>query len=253
MSFWLKSVTIGTFWRCGTKFLSITCNLLTWNDSLFLIEEQYCPIYQTQTLFTLFDAEKILLQIDHFTEKILSQVFIPVKSLTFWTWHSWIQMLSFWNYCYYGALLLPWHPQICGIICATWMMGLRLPDGCAGGEGEPWQKCFLTGFYPPRPSALVQWEEQRHLLFIPFPILTNTSLPPPQTTDHFDGISPLSVDWPTLFFSLSMFLMVICLQPSWAAAHAPTTNWVNHLVDSQCTWRQSNSGHFLAWPSTTLI
>ena len=55
-----------------------------------------------------------------------------------------------------------------------------------GLEGAVWlctvqererEKCFLTGFYPPRPWALVQWEEPRHISFLLFqfsPLLSSS-------------------------------------------------------------------------------
>ena len=82
-----------------------------------------------------------------------------------------------------------------------------------GLEGPGWfcrrrEKCFLTGFYPPRPWALVQWEEQRHLYFLfqlsPFfPFLLHKQL--------------ISLTWSVLFgrltkYGVSMFFMLGCFQ-----------------------------------------
>ena len=82
---------------------------------------------------------------------------------------------------------------------------------------RPWKKEFSDQILSPRPWALVQWEEQRHWLFIP---------------TAFPNLIPSWSNWSAWLdqSSLSRLLLQFCLmiKLTWPIPHVSAPNGVNH-------------------------
>ena len=166
----------------------------------------------------------------------------PVFFFTFrmYAWHSWIliYILCFWNYWDYWGSSSP----------LTSLDLCDMNDGLEGRmvvqeEGETLAKVFSDRILSPQAVGTGAVRGTKAFTFYSFS--NSHHLPSCSSTNNWSLWQDQSSFSRLTNSGFSMFLMVIYLQPTWATLHVSTTNWVNHLVDSQCTWRQSNSGHLL--------
>ena len=172
---------------------------------------------------------------------ILSRVFVPDKLLTFGHDTVEYKLSPFWNYWNYWGSSSPLTSL------DLWQHLCDMNDGLGGRmvvqeEGETLAKVFSDRILSPQAVGTGAVRGTKASTFYSF---SNSHHLPSCSTNNWSLWRDQSSFSRLTNSGFSMFLMVIYLQPTWATLHVSTTNWVNHLVDSQCTWRQSNSGHLL--------